>query len=271
MSDKDTCIILGCDNPADGFYMCAPCAHSTQKNLNDLKTWILDDLLIVITKQTKIADKHGSRSTNITPLPYNDQASKLNTQTINLMREIDKHINPNNQVEHPRKLAHHLEVNIKAIRLNATATTLAGELNDLTLQIKQTIDRPPTKWYAGKCLTPNNRDEECEAEIYASFATGIVTCPKCKTQHDIVQRRKYLIETAKTMNVTAIEAARAIQLWTDIEVGSTKKLHDRIRQWATRGRLMERGHILEQNNIRPIYQLGEILDLITEQLTKSQK
>lgn len=265
----NVCSIASCDNLSDDRFMCSSCLFATQKNLSDLAKWVIDDLLNVLTKQTKISQRLATRGSGNTALPFNEAASEANTklvrQLVALADVLKRPIPPE-----PKHLAKDLSTFTQKMALNEEATLIAGDLNNHVHQIKKLIDRPPTTWYVGKCSVLVD-DSECPAELYASFNTGHISCPKCKTIHDIQQRRDYLIETAKNLNVTASEAARAIQLWTDIEVGSTRKLMKRIVEWSRRGRLVERGHIVENNQLRPLYKLEDVLNLMTQHVVSQNR
>ncbi len=265
----NVCLIPACDNPADDRFMCGACAHTTQRNLSDLSAWIIDDLLTELTKQTKVAQRFDSRTSSNPSLPFNEAASDANTKLVRLLMNLADHVQQA-ILPDPKALAKHLSTVTHQVALHDQATVTAGELNDHVHQIKKLIDLPPTTWYAGKCSQLVG-DVECPTELYATFSTGYITCPKCKTVHDIQQRRDYLIDTAKNLNVTASEAAKAIQLWTDIEVESTQKLVNRIVQWSRRGRLMERGHILENNQSRPLYKLEDVLNLMTQHFVSANR
>lgn len=283
MSKNDNpCSVAHCSTPSDEYYVCLNCAHDMETILKELYVWLLEDLRIVVTKQTKSEPKNGSRATETTPLPYHPEASKLYSDTSSaILRFLGQwsQSRPNpiggiilaNENTHlsTKQAAKHLSNHTHDLRLFTETAEFIEVLDERYSRIKRIIDRPPPKWYIGKCSAEVG-ESRCKNEIYASTNKGFVTCSDCGTRHDIEQRRHDLIEKAKTLSVTATEAANAIHYWTDIPVGTTRQLMNRIAQWAKRGRLVERGHIMERGHLRPIYTLGDILNLLTEQLTRGR-
>ena len=279
--NDNPCNVSGCSTPADEYFICLNCAQELETCLKEFHIWLLEDLRIVVTKQTKYQFKNGSRTTETTPLPYHPEASKLYSETSQTILQFLAHLDQNNPTialigddnnSHlaTRNAAKYLSAHVHDLRLISGTADFVDEIKNEYLRIKRIIDRPPPKWYIGKCLTEAD-GKKCQNEIYASTSKGFVTCSDCGTRHNIEQRRADLIEKAYSLSVTATEAANAIHYWTDIPVGTTKQLANRIAQWAKRGRLIERGHIMERGHLRPIYTLGDILNLLTTQISKEKR
>lgn len=144
------------------------------------------------------------------------------------------------------------------------ANTMLSQLVSLEKRLCRFVDRPPDRWYAGKCSqTDDDTGARCEAELYATAETGKLHCPTCGTEHDVAKRRDFLLAEAKDYLVTATEAAGALMAWTDYD-GSEDRLVDRIRKWATRDRLEVRGHVEVAGRDRGLYRLGDVQDLMVD-------
>lgn len=149
------------------------------------------------------------------------------------------------------------------------APTMADELLDLERRLARMVDRPADRRYAGKC-SALTMDGRCEAELYARMDSGRVTCPRCKAEHDVTERRDILLSEAKHYLVTATEAAGALMAWTDYE-GSEDKLIDRIRKWRDRGKLDVADVTSLHGRDRHLYLLGDIQDLMVAAAQDQQK
>lgn len=149
----------------------------------------------------------------------------------------------------------------------------AGHMyDDLATTIRavhRRIDRPRDRWYAGRCSTLVTKDDgtivECPRELYATAETGFITCPLCRTNHPVADRRRYLLDAAEEVLLTAAEAARAVVVWTDYERGENK-LVKRISKWLERGRIQTHGTVAEAGGDRPLYRLRDILDLLDQEI-----
>lgn len=139
------------------------------------------------------------------------------------------------------------------------------EFLDLEHRLTRMINRPADRWYAGRCgVTDELIDGStvtCETELYATAERGTIDCPGCGIQHDVGERREFLLAEAKDYLVTATEAASALLAWTDYD-GSENKLVDRIRKWRDRDKLDVADVTSLHGRDRHLYRLGDIQDLL---------
>lgn len=150
------------------------------------------------------------------------------------------------------------------------APVMLDELLDLERRLTRMVNRPPERWYAGKCSAIDESGEHCTAELYASEDRGQMACHACGTRHDVHGRREFLLEEAKEYRVTATEAAGALMAWTDYD-GSEAKLVDRIRKWRDRGRLEVSEVTSLSGRDRHLYRLGDIQELLVEHAQRQQQ
>lgn len=150
------------------------------------------------------------------------------------------------------------------------APQMLDELLDCERRLRRLIDRPPDRWYAGKCSSTDELlGTTCETELYALVDSGTLTCEGCGAEHDVARRRDFLLAEAKDYQVTATEAAQALLAWTDYD-GTETKLVDRIRKWRDRGRL----EVLDVTSLsgrdRHLYRLGDIQVLLIGEAQDAQ-
>jgi hypothetical protein len=147
---------------------------------------------------------------------------------------------------------------------------MLDELLDVEQRLARLIDRPPDRWYAGKCSAPIGEDGDlCPAELYAVNEKGSILCHTCGERHDVAQRRDFLLDEAREVHVTATEAASALLAWTDYD-GSETKLVDLIRRWRDRERLDVADVTSLLGKDRHLYRLGDIQDLLVEHAQRQQ-
>jgi hypothetical protein len=132
------------------------------------------------------------------------------------------------------------------------------------------VDRPASRWYAGKCSATDETGNSCPAELYANTEKGRIVCPACETEHDIATRRDFLLAEAKGYLVTATEAAAALMSWTDYG-GTEERLVDRIRKWRNRGDLEVADVTSLHGRDRHLYRLGDIQDRLVKHAQREQE
>ncbi len=142
------------------------------------------------------------------------------------------------------------------------APVLLDELLDLERRLVRMVNRPPERWYAGKC--------DCGVDMYATQDRGDVTCSACLATYDVTTRREFLLAEAKDYLVTATEAAGALLAWTDYD-GSETKLVDRIRKWRDRNKLPVADVTSLAGRDRHLYRLGDVQQLLVEHAQQDQR
>lgn len=148
------------------------------------------------------------------------------------------------------------------------APVMFDEFRDLERRLGRMINRPPDRWYAGKCSAVDAHGQ-CTVDLYATADRGVITCPGCETRHDVGERREILLAEAKDYLVTATEAAGALIAWTDYD-GSENKMVDRIRKWRDREKLEVREVTSLLGRDRHLYRLGDIQELMVQHAQREQ-
>jgi hypothetical protein len=153
------------------------------------------------------------------------------------------------------------------------AGLMLDEFLNLERRLTRAVNRPPDRWYAGKCSALADIDDPelmCRVDLYASEDRGWIDCPGCGTRHDVSKRREILLREAADTHVTATEAAGALIAWTDY-AGSETKLVDRIRKWRDREKLEVRDVTSLYGKDRHLYRLGDIQVLLVEHAQREQR
>lgn len=161
---------------------------------------------------------------------------------------------------------------VTAIAGQAWATELLEDMLRLERALARMVDRPAERWYAGKCSAsdPEDGDAECSYELYARTDSGTIRCQACGTEHDVAERRDFLLREAGDYHVTATEAAGALIAWTDYD-GSEHKLVDLIRKWRDREKLDVQDVTSLLGRDRHLYRLGDIQELLVRHAQREQE
>lgn len=267
------CGVTGCDRPTDAF-VCRPCGRDLEQRL-DGTLWLLDELEVVLTRQSVYGDRHSSRGTT-RPLVFDDRASQR-------LRDLDRALasacraaraapvainGPHAMRHRTRSLAAALAPYVDKLRYVDQAGTLVDELKLAYDRATSTVDRPADRWYAGPCWTPL-----CGRDLYADVGRPVATCdPKrggCGATYDVQTRRDYLLREADDQLANAVTIARAVS-W----LGADPLTPARVRQWATRGRLTARAYDRCPTHLHdhvppagcracsPRYRIGDARDLL---------
>lgn len=169
-----------------------------------------------------------------------------------------------------RSMCHYLDRQHRWIEGRDWAPVLLDELLDLERRLVRMVNRPPDRWYAGKCSASDLLGVTCTAELYATEDHGTIVCPGCETRHDVGDRRDFLLEEAKHYLVTATEAAGALLAWTDYD-GNEGKLIKLISQWHQHERLASRGETVVNGKDRRLYRLGDVQELLIRHAQREQQ
>jgi hypothetical protein len=143
---------------------------------------------------------------------------------------------------------------VDRMRVAEWGPDILDELTHLEHQLRQFVDRPGDKWYAGPCDT-------CRRDLYARTGSPTVDCSECQLTYDVPARRTWLLEQAEDQLVNAATLSRAIS-W----LGGQPLTEQRVRQWGHRGRITVKGH---EPTGRPLYRVGDALDLLATETQKA--
>lgn len=263
----------GCGAPTgDGTTLCPRCTTRLAADLDQV-TWLERELTTVLARQAVYGDRAGGRSAEH-PLPYDPRASEAAWVLRDTLTNVARALGPQPPANRPEsaadatkpsgwadplgtgvsaaRIARSLAQRLDTIRRHPEAYLLADEVHAAVTQARRVIDRPPDRWYAGRC--------PCETDLYAKAGTNTVTCPGCGTTYDVAARRAELLAAAHDRLATATETSRLLKaLGLDVSASS-------IRGYAHRGRLTPRGRNHEND---PLYRVGDVIDLAIERKART--
>lgn len=254
-----------CGRPTTGAALCNDCETTFVRQIAELAA-LADDLRITITRQSVIGSGNGGRRSTETPVPWDDRASRERAALLGfawrtVLRIWDKHERlPAGQHGGLAGIGRWLHQRINRLLDHHDIGEIANDLHRHTKRASRLIDRPAPGVFAGICsaTTPTG---PCPTWLYATQGRAVVTCRVCGAHHDVKTRRATLREHAEHILATAAEIARAV-VW----LGDNVK-PDRIRQWASRGRLARHG---TDDTGKPLYRIGDVLQLLEDDAQRQQ-
>ena len=247
-----------CGRPAGSGFICSYCLAQLTKSLQEIPG-LLADLDLVITRQTNSAIRYGGRSAS-SPLPFHSAAAEVRT---NVLRHLDQWAaqlvdQDSPSSPDPRSVIEWMLLQATRLRTWPKVGQLAVDIQHDVDRIEWLRDRPPSKWILGPCAN-------CGRTLYAETDARSVVCLRCNTLVDVVDRRSFLIESARAVCVPAAVCCRAVS-WMDGRVITPQRLAG----WVRRGKLKPAGFepYKGTDKLRPLYRIGDVLDAFLAELDR---
>lgn len=252
---------LVCTRPAPDVNLCPGCLDVLRTELRAV-SWIVPELEVTLTRQARIGDRNGPRSTE-QPLPFDLNASvdleSLRDGLAMWAREIATRRSVEfDAAQDPVAVAQWLLRWPSEMAGHPDAGELHGDVVALTKAARRTIDRHPERRYLGPCDR-----EDCPGELYAPVHAREVACraelddgSSCTAVYDIASRRAWLLEQAADQLRSARQLASELPWIAGISV-----TRERIGMWGTRGRLTKYLPHPKDPDQATRYRVGEVIEV----------
>lgn len=189
------------------------------------------------------------------------------------------------------------EANLTKIAASPWAPAFKVDVLAVERALSRIVDRPAEGWYAGECGSvgaahdasscacachqadglecdmPGGCGREydnvtCRRVLYADPDDPFVRCRDCGATYDVDERRDHLLTEAEDRLATVETIARIVTTLGKRDL-STERVSARIRQWSTRGRITSHGTRVVDGRERPLYRIGDVIDLLEKADTKT--
>lgn len=256
------CLI--CSRPVgDAAYICWPETQQLEKSL-EFAASVASSLDDVIARQARGADLVGGRSAE-TPLPFNVAASEARWSIGNTLGTWCRLIADDRGHELPTDdigaMAKWLADQLKWLRHQPFAEDAYDEIQYSCWLLTVTVDRRPDLVYLGTCGADID-SIPCDADLRAAKGSSWVTCPACRSRHDVADRTTWLLRIIHDRLMTATEIAVIVTAWGRPLSDST------VRSWAHRRQLWRKG---EDRCGDAVYRLGDALALAEKRSARVDK
>lgn len=254
-------VCASCTRPVQNGYLCTSCTESLVDDLKRVEP-ILVDLEVTRTRQDRISEG-GVRTGHGTLLPWKEHASEaywvLASTVLVWVRLVVERIghDPVDSVgDDPVSWSGWLARHINGLRLLPVAGECADEIGNALDLAEHAIDRPPVLVYVGPCGGTLAEIGECAIDLYAYSGADTVTCPGCGADHDMAQRRIYLLGKARDRLAPLSTISRALSTWMDRPITQAA-----LRGYVHRGRLLRKGVDRRGNDL---YRVGDAADVVVD-------
>lgn len=264
MTDQTVCAVTGCDNPSDGWFVCRACGADLDHDLSELCDWLLEDLDLVITGQTRYTTQSGKSSE--TPMMFNVKAAEVRGSIVIALDQSAATIAESNgwtrDYATAQGCAAWLSRSISAIRLHPEGGDIIDSLSGWVRDALLVVDRPAQRNYLGDCSAELEGVKCMTGRVYARSNQSEARCDVCGSTYDADFRRSALLDELADRLCGAAEIAK---LSTYLGVTADRiQIRKRINQWHKRGQLERRN--AETNaageDIPAVFKFGDALDLI---------
>jgi len=291
MSRNPECQICALE-VGDNAYVCQRCARGLARNLGDVAS-LAEEVETSHLRQSRMAKSAGVGivlhvAEEDRPLPYSDRAVLRRRELREVLSGHCAIVSEIRGVRAPRQdvasLSQFLLNHVEWLRHRENAADIQREIEYAIHGLRRAIDLPPERLFAGPCgavdfacqlehdheqdsaacvETPVPGSPPCTGSLFgrSSKATHVV-CDTCGSRQEYADRRDWLLKAVEDQLDYAARLSQALS-----NLG--RPVNDAtIRKWAERGRLV--AHSVDERG-RPLYRVGDVMDLITEDARRAQK
>jgi hypothetical protein len=259
--------------------ICKICLQSVRRDLGDIPA-LIDDLHTTLSRQDAVGASSGRRASE-SSLPWKETASEalwvlVSTVTTWAREFQDRNASP--FPDAPVAAARWLLANSSHVASREQAGQMVDEIASAVAKAYEVIDRPPELLIAGQC-----GHQGCEEYLYARPDSKTTTCRACETEHEVVERRVWMVNYAAELHLPAAECLA----WVRLLMGKAipRGTWD---SWLARGREEERRRgdpeerdkerkftgllaIAIDHAGRPLYRFGDVRDLAADWVARPRK
>lgn len=252
--------ITGCGRPTHDM-LCAGCLGELVAALRELVDdgqggrGLLAELGITLTRQHVVGGGAGvSVPAAEQPLPYHETASEIGWVLANTISTWARDVAEQNPHLHPpvgstAAAVAWLTGLPRLLAAHPAADEMWDEVTHVVARVRRVVDRPPERIYAGPC----GAGDACADHLYAYPGQSIARCATCGAEHDVAERREWMIRYAADLRVTATVALGWARLLLDKTI--PRGTWD---SWTSRRRLLAHGTDARGH---PVYRFGDVRDL----------
>lgn len=198
-----------CEYPTpSSAFICKNCLHQLRRDLGDVPA-LIEDLHTTLSRQDVLGAGSGRRAAE-SGLPWKEPASDalwvLADTVTSAAREFqDPDATP--FPDAPIAAARWLLANSTHVAGHPESGRVVGELRSAVANAYEVIDRPPDLLLAGQCGVNG-----CEEYLYAHPEAKRLKCRACDTEHEVEERRAWMVNYAAEMQLPAVTCLAWVRL-----------------------------------------------------------
>lgn len=255
-----------CTNPScapypagEGAFVCKNCLHGLRRDLGDIPA-LIDDLHTTLSRQDVVGASSGRRASE-SSLPWKETASEalwvLIDTVMSAVRDFHQPGVP--FPDAPVAGARWLLAESGLVAASRDGGRVVDEIGAAVAKAYEVIDRPPELLVAGQC-----GHRGCEEYLYARPDAKTTTCRGCGAEHEVAERRSWMVAYAAEMQLPAVQCLS----WVKLLMGKT------IPRGTWDGWVYKSGRIasVAQDHVgNPLYRFGDVRDLAADWVARPRK
>lgn len=247
-----------CAAPArTGVQFCRGCEAKLTAYLADIPD-LLEQLLVTVCRQDKFQVGREGGPGPEKPMPFNEKASLMLSELERLVIRWARAFGMTGRAcgfDGSGTAAGYLTDHIPYIVTNITALELYREIESAVSKSRRMIDRPADRIFAGPCnteVTFFGGIAYCRNDLYANPGASKVVCGECHTQHDVQERREWMLSE---ISERYVDAGLAASLLTQLGIQISSAT---VRRYGREGLLTV---VLQGAKQTATYQLGQVIEV----------
>lgn len=242
-----------CDRPQTQGLLCHGCTSTLEYELGDVPA-VVAELEITLSRQSRVGSGgKGGLASEKTPIHSGAMlaADYLQNTLTTWARDVSgETFVPGVGVPPSHAAAMFLLMSVNDIRKHPAVAELVDEVCESVRQARRCVDRPADRQFVGPCGA-EVEGVTCTEDLYARPGAAWVRCRVCSTEHDVADRRAWLLDQAKDRLFTVREAAQMMG-----DVGGIRVTEASIRGYLHRGRIGYR--------LGTMIRLGDLLEVVLD-------
>jgi hypothetical protein len=246
----------------DAGLLCSSCCDRLERELGDVAA-IVGELDVTLSKQARIGTP-GKSGLARERIPINVGAMQAADNLGNVLTTWARDVGTEwwsfrRPAARSVIAAGYLLGEINAIRRHPAVVELVDEITDAVAQARRAVDRPADRVFVGPCMSEQPDDEgrlvTCLEDLYAREGAGTVRCKVCTWEHDVAERRQWLLDRAADRLFTVREAAQMMG-----DVGGI-----RVTESSIRGYIHRASNPLNYRAGTKLIRLGDLLTVVLDE------
>ena len=258
------CPVEGCTGTRhQGWGVCKGCAAALTRYLAEIPA-LQTELAIQVARLAQGRQNGAQRLAGASaPLPMDvrasDRAWLLRNTLVGWIRDLEP--DPARQpVDDLAAMARWLLARQGQLYVHPAADELVAEVRYAVGQAWAAVDQPAERVFLGTCPAID-QGGVCEAELWAPMDAIRVRCRGCAVVHDPAALRVGLHLRLAGHLVTGVEFAGYAVRYLGVRPSEQDRLEDRVRQWASRGRVVAVGRQQRPDGPAvPTYRFGDLAE-----------
>lgn len=256
----------------DNALLCHPCTRRLERDLGDVPALLAEVETTHLGQSRTGGAQIGTASRSAeTVLPWDDRpvdaARALRKVLVTWGVRVVEARGGRVPSGDPARLSSYLLGSVDWLRHQDDAPAAKQDLEGAISRVRYSIDRAAPRVYLGPCGSIEHTESGhmilctplCPAELYARPKQTHAVCSECQAEHDVKDRREWLLEAVDDQLDYPANLARALSSLGMPVPAAT------IRSWVDRKRLVAHG--VDQRG-RALYRVGDVRQLVTDEAVR---